>query len=84
MRNTVKTITVTVVDFENLANRSDEEIISRFKYTCRNSKKRILPKAVEGMSSEVRRDRDLLVIDHFDSLGQKVAEFRFAPLPSFG
>lgn len=79
----MKLITVTLVDFDDLAKRSDEEILSRFVFAYRSSKKRILPKSVVGMSKRVRREGGLLSVDLVDSEGKTVAELRFAPIPPF-
>ena len=81
-RGIVRIITVTIVDFEKLAQAPDTEIIRRFFMADRSSKKRLVPKSVTALAKQVRRELHYLAIALFDEKEKQVAEFRFAPIAS--
>ena len=72
-------ITGTIVDFDQLAQAADERIVARVVFTCRSSKRRLVPKTCVGMANVCRTPRSLS-IDLLDGNGKKEAEFRFAPI----
>lgn len=75
--------TLTIADFQQLLQHSDVEVVRRFILVVRNSRKGLVPKSVAAIGEQVRRDPQFLALALFDAKGAQVAEFRFAPIPSF-
>jgi hypothetical protein len=78
----MKTFTAVIVDFEHLARGADADIIDRCLFYCRG-KKRILPKSAIQYVNKVTRTPRSLTVHFLDAANREVAQYNFAPLPSF-
>jgi len=87
MAKSIPTVSAMIVDFDSLASRSDDEIINRFLFYSRNSRKRIFAKSVRYNACKVERTTMSLTIRLLDSAGssdpQTTAFFSFIPPPNF-
>lgn len=84
----MKTITVILIDFVNLAQADDAEIYQRMAFYCRISKKALLPRNLRHNAYRVSRGPQLLTIhllqaDQARCDHREVARFSFAPPPDF-
>lgn len=81
-------VTAIHLDFDNLAHSGDDVVIQHMGYLFRMSKKPLIPKRIKFDAARVSRQPNLLIIHllHTEprtSVKKEVAQFCFAPPPSF-
>ncbi len=82
MSKTIKTLTVTMLDFDDLSRASNDVIISRFLHHYRNSKKALYPKSVIFDACEIKRGANIVVLNLL-SQGIVVGVYQMVPPPDF-
>jgi hypothetical protein len=89
MRNTVKHVSVMDLDFESVAKLSNDNVLQRFQFIRRTSKKNGIPKTLNSNAYKVLRDAravtiHFLLVDREKNLERETFRFSFVPAPRFG
>ena len=88
MAGTVREITAMILDFDAVAQSSDEAIVNRFIFHVRSSRKRLFPKSVTYNAFQIVRSPRSLTIRLLDTVTRaepkEVARYIFVPPPNFG
>lgn len=85
----MKAITVTLLDFADLEQGSDEQMMNRMIICCRSTKTPLLPRDLSFNAYRVSRYPSLItihlpqVVDQHPSKQREIAQFSFAAPPDF-
>jgi hypothetical protein len=87
MNKSVKYVSVIDLDFENVAQLSDENVLNRFQFIRRTSKTNGIPKTLKSNAYKVTRDAGAITI-HFlvvepEKELRETFRFSFIPGPRF-
>jgi hypothetical protein len=79
-----KHVSLSCLDFENIARLTDVGVISHFKFVCRASKKPIVPRTARFNKCQITREPRAVTL-HFLSVNEKTSSeketFRFSFIP---
>jgi hypothetical protein len=88
MSNTVKHVSVMDLDFESVARLNDQNVLQRFQFVRRTSKKNGIPKTLNSNAYKVVRDAQavtihFLLFDREKNIERETFRFSFVPAPRF-
>jgi hypothetical protein len=87
MAKSIPSISVILLDFDQLARSNDEVVIARFRFYCANSRKRVFPKSVFFNAYRVERNPEQITIHLLDASNpsnhRTTALYSFLAPPNF-
>jgi hypothetical protein len=88
MAGKIHCIDIVHVNFESLANYSDEQLYQYMAFACRSSKRRLIPKRIHWNAYHVTRNPNairihLLLAKDQTAEPKEVLQFGFIPGPDF-